>query len=547
MNVPASNLPDAAPPTVGHWSGAPEAVTFTPANASAVLASMRQNASLVFDPRRRMVGLALGGTIAAAASGPGYPLLSCLGPMYPEWLGDRGFMQMHGLRFAYVGGAMARGITTSEMVIALANIGAMAMFGAAGLGPDEVEAALNRISAALDARGLPWGSNLIHSPNEPRLEETIVDLYLRHKVRRVDASAYMGLTPAVVRYACTGLHRDGQGKLVRLNHLFAKISREEVARHFLSPAPAAMLDKLVAEGKLTAEEAELARDIPLAEHLIVESDSGGHTDNRPLNALFPVIARLRDELSTQFGYSRPIHLGAAGSLGTPEALAAAFALGAAFVVVGSVHQSARESGVASGARAMLAEAGPADSTMTASADMFELGVKVQVLKRGTMMAVRGNQLYELYRRHASLDDIPPATRASIEKDIFRMPLDTVWKKCTDYFALNDPSQIERALRDPKHKMALVFRWYVGNTSRWPLIGEDERRSDYQLWCGPAMGAFNRWVAGSFLQGVDNRSVAQIALNLLEGAAVVTRAHQYRSYGLPLAADAFRYTPSLLQP
>ena len=57
--------------------------------------------------------------------------------------------------------------------------------------------------------------------------------------------------------------------------------------------------------------------------------------------------------------------------------------------------------------------------------------------------------------------------------------------------------------------------------------------DYQIWCGPVMGAFNVWSEGSFLAEPENRNVVQVARNLLEGAAVVTRAHQLRSYGVPV--------------
>jgi hypothetical protein len=37
-------------------------------------------------------------------------------------------------------------------------------------------------------------------------------------------------------------------------------------------------------------------------------------------------------------------------------------------------------------------------------------------------------------------------------------------------------------------------------------------------------------------------VVQIALNLLEGAAVITRAGQLRSFGLPVSAGAFQFQP-----
>ena len=91
-------------------------------------------------------------------------------------------------------------------------------------------------------------------------------------------------------------------------------------------------------------------------------------------------------------------------------------------------------------------------------------------------------------------------------------------------------------------MALVFRWYLGQSSRWAIQGLPERRLDYQIWCGPAMGAFNAWVQGSFLEPIAQRTVVQIALNLLEGAAAITRAQQLRSYGVPVAAEAFDFRP-----
>jgi hypothetical protein len=95
-------------------------------------------------------------------------------------------------------------------------------------------------------------------------------------------------------------------------------------------------------------------------------------------------------------------------------------------------------------------------------------------------------------------------------------------------------------------MALVFRWYLGLSSKWAIAGEEGRKMDYQIWCGPAMGAFNDWVKGSFLEPAGNRTVVQVAWNLLEGAATVTRAQQLRAVGLPVPGDAFRYSPRQLR-
>ena len=170
-------------------------------------------------------------------------------------------------------------------------------------------------------------------------------------------------------------------------------------------------------------------------------------------------------------------------------------MGAAYVVTGSVNQSCVEAGTSDAVRRMLAQAQQADIAMAPAADMFEMGVKVQVLKRGTLFAMRAAKLYELYRAHESLDRLPDAERANLEKTIFRAPLEEIWQQTKEFFAKRDPSRIERAERDPKQKMALVFRWYLGMSSQWANQGEPARTVDYQIWCGPAMAAFNDWVRG----------------------------------------------------
>jgi len=502
---------------------------------------IREPASVLTRPEGGY-GVGLGGEMTQTDGDRGYAVTGLLPPLYPEWLGNRSFNEIHGTRFAYVAGAMANGIASVDLVNAMATQRMLAFFGAAGLSLGRVEKAIDALQRQLDPQQLPWGANLIHSPAEPALEEAVADLYLRRGVRCVEASAYLALTPAVVRYACSGLHLDPQGRVQRRNHVFAKISRPEVARHFLQPPPAAMLKALVARGLLTAEEGRLAARLPLAEDITAEADSGGHTDNRTLTALLPSIAGLRDQISAERGYPRPIRVGAAGGLGTPAAIAAAFALGADFVQTGSVNQGCVESGLDAGGRALLARAEMADVIMAPAADMFEMGVEVQVLRRGTMFAQRARKLYELYRSYPSLEALPAAERARLEKDIFRDSIEQAWESTAAFWRERDPEQLARAAAEPKHQMALLFRAYLGLSSRWAIDGKPERLADYQIWCGPAMGAFNSWVQGSFLQPPEARTVVQVARNLLEGAAVITRAQQLRSFGLPVPAMAFDYRP-----
>jgi trans-AT polyketide synthase/acyltransferase/oxidoreductase domain-containing protein len=488
---------------------------------------------------REPLRLLTNGGIALASAQMGGDSFGVVPALYPEWLGDRTFGEVHGCRFPYVVGEMARGLATVEMVTAAARAGLLAFYGAAGLSPKHIETAVHQLQAALGP-DVTWGSNLIHNVQDAQYEDAVVDTYLRTGVRRVSTSAFMALAPSIVRYAATGLTQGAHGRVQRRNWVFAKVSRPEVAAQFLTPPPAAMLDALVAAGALRREEAQLAARVPVAEDITVEADSGGHTDNRPLASLFPATAALRDQLCAKHGVS--VRLGAAGSLGTPASVASAFALGAAYVLTGSINQSAIESGLSDIGRGLLGAAGIADMAMAPAADMFELGVKVQVLRRGTFFAARAQRLYDLYVAHDSLDAIPAIERARLESEIFRAPLAEIWRTTRAHFLDASPAEIERAERDAKHKMALVFRWYLFHGSRWAAEGVADRRGDFQIWCGPAMGAFNSWVAGSFLEPLGHRSVVQIALNLLEGAAALTRAHQLRSFGISVPPEAFSFRP-----
>ncbi|KFF95015.1 2-nitropropane dioxygenase [Streptomyces scabiei] len=504
---------------------------------------IREAAHLVRERSTGRMGLAPGSESARtrlAADGL-HQVLGTLPPLYPEWLGDPSFCTAHGVRFPYVGGEMANAIATTRMVVALARADLMGFFGAGGLDHRSVEQAVTVLAAQLGDRR-NWGVNLIHSPQEPELEERVAGLLVTRGVPAVSASAFMALTPAVVRCAVAGLATDPSGVIVRRTRILAKVSRPEVAEQFLSPAPPGILRALVERGEITEREADLAAHVPVAEDLTVEADSGGHTDNRPLGVLLPVLLALRAELAARHGYRVPPRVGAAGGLGTPQALASAFAMGAAYVVTGSVNQVALEAGLSDEGKDLLGQADVADVTMAPASDMFELGVKLQVLRRGTMFPARAHQLYEVYRTCESLEAIPEDVRGRLERDVLGGTVAELWSSTRQYWQDRDPGQLDRAERDPKHRMALLFRSYLGQSSRWAITGEPDRRTDYQIWCGPAMGAFNRWTRGSFLALPENRSVVQIALNLLEGAAVVTRAQQLRSHGVPLPTAAFAYRP-----
>lgn len=272
----------------------------------------------------------------------------------------------------------------------------------------------------------------------------------------------------------------------------------------------------------------------MADDITVEADSGGHTDNRPLVCLLPSILALRKEIQNQYNYSQPIRVGAAGGISTPNAALAAFMMGAAYVVTGSINQSCVEAGTSEHTKKLLAQADMADVMMAPAADMFEMGVKLQVLKRGTFFPLRAQKLYQIYRTYDSIEDIPVTERKKLEREIFRKSIAEVWEETATYLSQKKPEKLIKAANNPKLKMALICRWYLGLSSRWSNSGDKDRQVDYQIWCGPAMGSFNNWVRGTYLSSINNRRVADLARHIMIGTAFLYRIQSLKTQGLQIS-------------
>jgi trans-AT polyketide synthase, acyltransferase and oxidoreductase domains len=499
------------------WQGAPASIAYEAGEREQRLRALTQPCYAVRNGHG--VGLTNQGELHPAG-GEGLEVLALTPPLPAQRLGDPAFRAAYGLDYAYVGGSMANGIASEAMVVALGQAKMLGCFGAGGIGPQRLEDAIRRIQAALPHG--PYAFNLIHAPNEPALERLAVDLFLKHGVTTLEASAYLSLTPYVVRYRAAGLSVGAAGQTVIGNRILAKVSRREVATQFMQPAPAKMLRELVDQGLITEQQAALAQTVPMADDVTVEADSGGHTDNRPLVCLLPSMLALRDEIQAKHQFATPVRVGAAGGIGTPQAALAAFMMGAAYVMTGSINHACVEAGTSDHVKSLLAQAGMADVTMAPSADMFEMGVNLQVLKRGTLFPMRAKKLYQLYQAYDSLEAIPADERQKLEQQVFQRGLDEVWADCVEFFNQRDPEQITRAQGNPKRKMALVFRWYLGLATRWGITHQKGREMDYQIWCGPSMGAFNDWARGTDLEQPQNRRVAEVGRRLLEEAAYLYR-------------------------
>jgi trans-AT polyketide synthase/acyltransferase/oxidoreductase domain-containing protein len=436
-----------------------------------------------------------------------------------ERLGAASFLRDHNVRRAYVAGSMCQGIASKELVVRMGKAGYLSFFGAGGMKIPEIEENLRAIKKSLNP-GEPFGVNLLSSPDDPESEMAVVELCLRHGVRCVEAGGHVTPGPALVRYRLSGLSRDTEGRLTSLHKVLSKVSRPEVAETFLNPPREQIVSDLLRAGLISGEQARWAGRIPMADDLCVEADSGGHTVMGATAVLLPMMIRRRDDVCRRHDYEIEVRVGSSGGIGSPEAAASAFLLGADFILTGSINQCTVEAGTSDEVKGILQTMEAQDTEYAPAGDLFELGARIQVLRKDVSFPARANRLYDLWRHHGSWEEIDAPMRAKIERDYFGRSFERVYEESVRETLESSPRERERADRDPRHKLALVFRWYFVHTMRLALTGAKGQRANYQVYCGPALGAFNQWAKGTPLEPWRQRHVDILADRIMEGAAEV---------------------------
>lgn len=435
-------------------------------------------------------------------------------------LGDAAFKKEYGIKYAYMSGAMYRGISSKELVVAMGKANLMGSLGTGGMHYHKMRNDIDYIQRELSG-GQNYSMNLVCNLSNPQEEIKTIELYLEKRIKRIDAAAFLQITPALVLYRVKGLRKELSGRIACDHKILAKVSRPEVAKAFMSPAPELIVSKLLSERKITEAQAKMSKRVPMSYDICVEGDSGGHTDQGIITVLLPSIQSVRKDIVRKFNYEKKLRVGLAGGIGTPEAAVAAFAMGADFIITGSINQCTVEAGISDVVKELLQNINVQDTDYAPAGDMFEIGAKVQVLKKGTFFPARSNKLFMLYNHYDSLEEIPEKIQIQLQEKYFKKSFDDILRETLEHYKkIGQQKEIDRAINNPKRKMALVFRWYFHHSAQMALSGNVKGQVDYQVHTGPALGAFNQWVKGTDLENWKARHVDKIAEKLMEETAVL---------------------------
>lgn len=422
-----------------------------------------------------------------------------------ERLGSAAFRKDYGLKYSYCVGSMGYGISGTEVIRAAAGAGLLAIAGTDGMTPEEIRILLHDLRGGR-GKDAAFAVHLAHDASDAR-ETAFIDLYLQEDAPLLAVSGYSAVTRSLVRYRLHGLTGDASGRAAERNRILAFVSRTDTAESFLSPPPERIVASLLERGEITEEEARLAPSIPLCRDVCVEADGGGATNRTPLFAVLPAVRAVAARLTERYGYREALRVGVSGGIGTGAAAAAAFLLGADFIVTGSVNQCTAESRTSDAVKDLLAGLRVQDVGYVNAGDVFDPERAFQVVKKGTLFKARADRLVRLMRR----DSPTPEDGHALEQlaaACFGQPPEAVLS-AGDGTASGDPA-------------AKLLARYLDQSLRWAIEGDPEQATNYQIPCGPALGAFNEWVRGTELEDRKNRTIAAIAEKIMEGAADTIR-------------------------
>lgn len=403
----------------------------------------------------------------------------------PEFSRPAGaFRGAYGLRHACVAAPPGYGLCSPELLAALARAGVLPVIPAdAGL------AAAERFVDSVQAQAPGRALALALPPALPD-PEIWFEFCRRRRLAAVLPPGFDLASGALWRHRAVASGPDAEGRTQPVGRVLAQVRDTAAAEACLWPEPAAIAARV-------AIEAETGRVVPSglpADELIILVDG-----RRPAEInLLPAIRR-RDTLPPP---ARSVGLGVAGDVGTPEAVATLFDLGADFVVTTDLNICTREAAAPDIVKDLLQRLEIDDLAWAPVDGGFHADAWRSVVGRGLFFARRAQRLHEILSRYHAWDSVPAALRAELDQRWLPKPFDELWRDLGRTAGGGGPS-------GGRAQMAAVFAEYSRAGRAWAAAGDRHRQADFLIEASPGLAAFNRRAKGTELEEWGARSAAKV--------------------------------------
>lgn len=430
---------------------------------------------------------------------------------YSGKLGNIHFMERYKTKYPYVAGPMHKGISGYDFIKRLADRDIIGFVGTGGLALHEVEALVVQLQKDSIRN---YGVSVNFDLADPNYEKELIELLIRENINLLHVSGYFNVTESLVLYKLKGIKKLDNGRIICPNRILLKTSRPEIAQAFMEPASDDMLKKLKEEGKITEEQALLAKKIPVADDVCVMSAAAHKTGMIPLKSLLPQIIHQRNAAYQKYGYEEEIFVGAAGAIGDSASALDAFLLGADFIMTGSINVCTAEAHVSKWVKEKLQKVEIQDTEIIPCSNVYEIGIKMQVLKKGMFFASRALKLYEIYNRITKIEDIESNLLVQIQEKYLGKALEEIYNQMKDNLS---SMQRRRAESDSKYKFGLIIQWYYDLSAECAIQCEDGNNMNCMIPLSSAMGRLNEELKNTVREKWEDRHPDELCKMIMSEA------------------------------
>jgi trans-AT polyketide synthase/acyltransferase/oxidoreductase domain-containing protein len=145
-----------------------------------------------------------------------------------------------------------------------------------------------------------------------------------------------------------------------------------------------------------------------------------------------------------------------------------------------------------------------------------------VLKKGVFFPARANKLYEVYKFYDCIEDIDTKISQQIQRYYFGRSFNEVYQEIKEHYSRKNIKELDNIESSPKHKMAVIFKEYFRLSTKAALIGDATNKVNFQIMCGPSLGAFNQWAKKTELKDWRNRHIDEIGVRLIQEAEYIIK-------------------------
>lgn len=342
--------------------------------------------------------------------------------------------------------------------------------------------------ASKNGLGVRFQANFLVPEDEIIIADALIEGHICH----IEAEGFFRPTKALVKLRIKSASANSSSRLL------IRASSLEAAKKFMRPADQELVNQLVRDEQITAEEVSIAKELPLADAIAYSGE-------------WQQLQQLIQARDDQIGRGKPfvdgrrVFIGSAYGIGSPSTVISAVTCGAEFVIADSIYLCTRESGVKSEIKSLLQVLNEADIAMAPHPDLFEFGQQVPVVDRNGSYVSYAKALLRIWKSEESVDKLSSYSLSVLEAYALG-ELHEIWTnivKEPNRFSLRE---VEDAAQHPRLKLSLIIKY---------LLMEKSISDGIPLGIGKELGEFNRWLNKKGVIEWQDRKLIDIASKVID--------------------------------